>query len=206
MTEDLRETLNHSDELTGAGRHEEHLALMREALARHPGELEVVIRAAEAHMVEGPEEAAELAREAVKMAPDDPVTLTRAASVMFYVERLEEARKLLIRAMEGAPDDFILASDLVYLGGQIFFAYGNHDKAEEFLTLAFDDQPERPGRGYALSDLLEHQGEFARALEVADEALRHRPGDGALEDLQARLRFLVYAVEALPPGYAVRYK
>lgn len=99
MPGDLDETLDRSDELTRAGRHDEHLALMREALTRHPSELEVVIRAAEAHVVEAPEQAAELAREAVEWAPEDPVTLTRAASVMFTVERIEEARKLFSRAV-----------------------------------------------------------------------------------------------------------
>ncbi len=99
MTRDLGETLDRSDELTRAGRHDEHLALMRETLLLYPGELEILIRAAEAHVVEVPEQAAELAREAVEWAPEDPVTLTRAASVMFTVERIEEARKLFSRAV-----------------------------------------------------------------------------------------------------------
>lgn len=206
MTEGLDETLDRSQELTRAGRHDEHLALMREALARHPGDLEVVIRAAAAHVVESPEQAAELAREAVEMSPEDPATLLRAAFVMFHVKRLDEARKLFVRATETAPDDFVLAGDLVYLGGQIFFAYGNDDKAEEFLKLAFDDQPEEPGRGFALAGLLEQQGEYERALEVVEKARRHRPDDELLEEQLVRLIIVVRGPEALPPEYSVSYE
>ncbi len=198
MTRDLGETLDRSDELTRAGRHDEHLALMREALLLYPGELEILICAAEAHVVEAPEEAAELAREAVEWAPEDPVTLTRATSVMFFAERLEEARNLYIRAVRSAEDDFVLAGDLVYLGGQLSFAYGDEEKAQELFELAFDDQPKIPGRGFALAWLLDHRGEHERALEVVGEALRHRPGDQFLEELRVRLRGAVAGSDALP--------
>lgn len=206
MTDDLRESLDRSDELTRAARHDEHLALMREALSRHPADLEIVIRAGEASAVEAPERAAELVREAVKMAPGDPATLTRAALVMFYAKRLDEARKLCIRAMETATEDFALSFDLAYLGGQLFLAYGDQDKAGEFLQIAFNGQPETVGYGYALADLLERRGEYERALEVAEEAVRHRPGDEPLEEPRVRLRFAVHGVDALPPGYSVSYE
>jgi len=199
MTGELRETLARSIELTRAGRHEEHLVLMRAALARYPGELEVVIRAAGAYVVDAPEEAAELAREAVKLAPEDPATLTRAASVMFYLGRLEEARELLIRAVARADEDFVLAFDLAYLSGQLALAGGDEDKAEELLQLAFDNQPETPGHGFALAGLLDHRGEYERALEVVEEALRHRPGDQFLEELRVRLRGAA-AGSDVPPG------
>jgi len=134
MPRSLDETLTRSIELTRAGRHKEHLALIREALLLYPGELEVVIRAAGAQVVEAPEEAARLASEAVNLAPEDPATLTRAASVMFSVEQLEEARHLFSRATRTADDDFVLAFDLAYLGAQLAFAYGDDEKAEELCS------------------------------------------------------------------------
>ncbi len=125
---------------------------------------------------------------------------------MFYTERLEEARKLFSRAARIADDDFVLAGDLVYLGGQLAFAHGDEERAKELFELAFDDQPEVPGRGFALAGLLDHRGEFGRALEVAEEALRHRPGDKPLEDLRVRLRIAVHGLDALPPGASVSYE
>lgn len=201
----LDEVLDRSTELTRAGRHEEHLALMREALVQHPDELEIVIRAAGAHIAEAPEEAAEMARAAVELAPEDPATLTRATSVMFYVDRLEEAREFFSRAARRADDDFVLAADLVYLGGQIVFEQGDVAKAQELFEIASDAQPESPGHGFALAAVLDQRGETERALEVAEEALRHRPGDLALEDIRLRLVVALYEVDSLPPGYTVEH-
>lgn len=206
MTVELGQTLTRSDELTRDGRHDEHLALMRDALAWHPGEVEVMIRAGGAHVVDDPEQAAELARGAVRLAPEDPATLTRAASVMFHVARLEEARELLSGAVRGAGDDFVLAFDLAYLTGQLAFAEGDLDNAEQLFRVAFDNRPEAPGHGFALAGLLYDRREHERAQEVVEQALRHRPGDQSLEGLRVQVRVALHGLDALddlPPGWSV---
>jgi len=107
VTNDLNQTLTRSAELTAAARHDEHLALMREALERYPEDLEVVIRAAEAHMLEAPERAAQLARDAVSMAPDDAVTLTRATAVTVQAGAVEDAGGFVARAARIVDADFV---------------------------------------------------------------------------------------------------
>ena len=200
MTADLQETLTRSTELTQSGRHDEHLELMRDALAHHRDEPEVVIRAAEAHLVTEPEEAAHLATEAVELAPEDPGTLTRAAFVMFHVDRLDDTQKLFSRATAAADDDFALAFDLAHLGGQLVLARGDEAQALELFELAFENQPETATYGLTLANLLAQRGEHERALQVTEEALRHRPGDQLLEDMRLRLRIAIHGMDAVPPG------
>lgn len=191
-------------ELAQAGRHDDNLTLLREALTRYPKELEVVICAAEAEVAEAPERAGDLARQAVRLAPDDPVILTRATSVLFYVGPLQEARNLFIRATRLADEEFVLAEHLVYLGGQIAFAAGDRVKARELFQLAFESDPAMAGYGFALAGLLEDQGERQRALEVTEEALSHRPDDSQLTELRSFLRVALYGLDALPPRATIR--
>lgn len=158
VPDDLGEILDCSDELTRAGRHEEHLELVREALARRPGELEIVIRAAEAHLAEAPERAAELAGEAVERAPEDPVTLMRATSVMLYTERLDEARKLFVRAGRSAPRtslspaisrtslDSFTCSRRSRKGRRDVQGRVRRPARDARLRLCSRDRPQRPGR------------------------------------------------------------
>lgn len=174
---------------------------MRSALAQHPDELEIVIRAAGAHIGEAPNQAAELAERAVQLAPEDPSTLTRAAQVMLATARLDEARDLCGRASRSAGEGFTLAFDLAHLAGRVALGYGNEEKALELLQLAFDNQPETTGHASALADLLERRGEHARSLEVLEQAIRHRPKDRALDSRRVQLRVALYGVDALPPGY-----
>ncbi len=203
VTEDLDNILLRSNELAGAGRHEDNLALLQHALTRYPSELEVVIRAAGAHLSEAPDEAARLARAAVERAPEDPEILTRAAFVMLATDHEDETRKYFARAARLIDDDFVFAFDLVYLGGKLALKAGDKDKAEELLTIAFENQPESPGYGKDLADLLFECGEHQRALEVADKALQHRSGDQNLQDIQALCRVALFGPDALPPGYTL---
>lgn len=201
MAPSLEDILARSSELAREGRHEQHLALMRSALAQHPDEPEIVIRAASAHLAEAPDEAAELAGRAVALAPEDASMLTRAAGVMLATERLDEARDMCGQASRSAGEGFVLAFDLAHLAGRVALGYGNEEKALELLQLAFDNQPETIGHASALADLLERRGEHARALEVLERAIRHRPDDRMLDSRRVQLRVALHGLDALPPGY-----
>jgi len=196
----LDQTLERSDALTRAGRHDEHLELMREAVRRFPDQDEVLIRAAAAHVMEAPEEAARLAVRAVTLAPGDPAMLTRAASVAFALERYEQATAWVKDATARADGDFPLAFDLIHLGGKLAIVRGDDEHAEQLLRAAFEQEPETPGHAEVLAGLLEERGRPREALAVIDEADSRRSSSARLDTLRTRLRIAVEEPDNLPPG------
>ena len=198
MSSMLEQVLERSRELARAGLHAEDLALLRDALDEYPGEPEVALRAAVAYYGEDDAEAQRLARRAATLGPEDPVVLTRAASVMLDLGRTDEALELTGRARDHADHDFPLLADLVHLAGRIALVRGEYEKAESPLRVAFENQPESFGHGQYLATLLESQGRAEEALEVVEESLRHWPDDPQLDVQRIRLRLTLFGPDSLP--------
>lgn len=199
----LPDLLERSLELTREGRHDEHLELMRAAVGRYPSDLEVVIRAAGAHLEAEPARAEHLAERAVEMAPKDPTTLTRAAYLMFALERFDRSLELTRTATKHAEEEFALAFELVHLGGKLAAVRGEIEQAESLLRIAFENEPEAARHGEVLAKLLDGENRHREALTVVEEAVRYRPDDRGLEELRIRLRVILSGLDGLPPGYTV---
>lgn len=200
MAMGLEQVLERSRALSGADRNLENLALLRDALEEYPGESEVALRAAAAYYGEENDEAERLVRRAVTLSPEDPAVLLRAASMMLDLGRTDDALALSKEAGNYADHDFPLVFDLAHLGGRIALVCEEHEIAEPLLRVAFDNQPESFGHGRFLAMLLEAQERDEEALEVVEEALRHRPDDRDLELRRIRLRLTLFGPDSLPPG------
>jgi hypothetical protein len=96
---------------------------------------------------------------AIKLDPDDPARLTRAATLMLELGQTEAARSYAARAADLAQEDFVLASDLTNVSGLIAAIRGEDNLAEEALKTAHEMAPGR----------LDFALELARFLADRDE-------------------------------------
>jgi tetratricopeptide (TPR) repeat protein len=175
--------IRRSRELKDAGRDEDNLRLLREGVERFPIDPALCVWAASSFAAAGSEaeEALELLGRAVSVAPMDAGVLTRAATVAWGLNRVDELRDYLDRANRVASDDFVLAVDLVHLEGCLALLEERLEDAERLLRAAFEAEPSVVGNGQVLGKLYLEQGRVDEALAVAAEALEHLPGDvGAL--------------------------
>jgi len=105
---------------------------------------------------ESGEESKRLLERATALAPDDPWTLTRCASQLWYLadnessaEWFDRSWELVRRAERLAPDDFDSAADLVHVAGVLAFLEDDDDLAERALVAAFEASPEAWGTAEA---------------------------------------------------------
>ncbi len=83
------------------------------------------------------EEAYELIKRAIELAPDDPAIIDSLGWVQYRLGMLEEARKNLERAFELYPDHEVAA----HLG-EVLWVMGERDKANRIWRDALKDQPD----------------------------------------------------------------
>lgn len=145
------------------------------------------LEAALATLEPWPDLAKEYLRQAVEVAPEDPVILTQAASLSFYHREFESARRWLEAAKRHAPPGFVFENDLVWLEGRLASLRGDDDLALHALSRAFEQDPEGVDVGRALAEFHASRGRPIEGLEVALEALAHRPNDPALGRTKARI-------------------
>ncbi len=186
-SDELERILAESSELARAGRDEDNEALLRSAVSRFPPDAELALRTGTALIGRSPDEAKQMLRRAVSLAPDDPWKLTRCAHLMFHLGELDEARIYTKRASLHAPADFEYGAALIHLAGKLAAAKGNDELAEKLLSLAFKGDPGFGSHGRVLAEFYARHGRFVEALDVISESLSHRPGDEALEELRRRI-------------------
>ena len=162
--------------------------LLREAVESFPEDADARIRLAAT--IDLPAEAVEQLQVAARLAPDDPLLLTRCASHLYDLEAYDDAEHCARRALDLLPDDigeFQYLAQLVHISGRLSDRKGDSATAEKALTAAFGSDPEMPGHGAQLAAFLWRQGNVDKALEVIDEARVHLPGDRGLVRLLARI-------------------
>lgn len=164
-------------------RYDEYLEFLEEAVERFPNDPEVRIHYATALISSRPDEVAFQAATAIQLEPDNPWRLVRAASLLFSVEEFDAARDYVGHALRHIPVGFEFAPELANLGGKLAAQTGNDEIAEEGLSAALEEEPDRPIFAYDLARFLADHGRDAEALAILEKALRSSPEDQKLLQL-----------------------
>ena len=187
QADDLEQVLEKSRALALEQVDDENERLLRGAVRRFPENAEVWLRLGLAVLLSTPEESATYLRRAVSLAPTDPWTLTRAASIMFFLHEFDAAQDYVDRAVRAAPDQFEGEIDLMHLRGRLAFRAGDLAVAEDLLAAAFTAEPEGIRHGQVLADLYIEQGRLKEALSVLAAALECRRDDEHLHRLRRKV-------------------
>ena len=174
-------------ELHKADRHAENVEILADAVQEHPDTAELWLLLATSLFGAGrSDDALEAVASAVERAPDDPILLTRAGSLSFYLGDVANARAWADAAAQLAPRRFLFKEELRELRRDIA-EREKHAEAERTMTLAFANGPHVVGAGEALARLYAETGRTYAAYEVVVEALGHRPHDARLMQLRDEL-------------------
>lgn len=179
--------LAQADDLQSAAQYAESEAVLHEALEAYPNDPELLLRLGMAQFMTSSPAAVQSLEAAAAAAPDDPSVLFRAAHLLFHLDEFASASRLAKAAARNTTDEFELRWSLVHLSGRLAAQQGKLAFAEQWLTAAFEEEPETTGHGQVLAEFLAAQGRRDEALRVARVALGHRPGDERLERLVLQL-------------------
>lgn len=165
----------------------ENEELLQREIEGFPNDPELHLRLAVALSVGNPEESKGLLRKAVELSGNDPQLLTRAASLAFDHQEIEDARTWTKRALELAPPDFALTGPLIHSAGKLAWLKGNLELAERYLIGSFEEAPEVIGHAEVLAAFHSALGRKAKALRVIDEATRVRGDVRGLKEARDRI-------------------
>jgi tetratricopeptide (TPR) repeat protein len=187
--------IRQGDQLYDQGRLDEREALLRQAMTRFADDPEICLRAALAVRRSDDYLARSWARHAAELAPDDPATLFRAARILFdsgdfdpSMALAQEAFKFMA-AQEEAGNPFPLAGDLIHLFGRLLIETGgDQTAAEDLLRTAYEVDPDEPDHARQLTLFLLDRGRTDDATSFVRAALRDRPDDPLLREIDEWLR------------------
>ena len=181
---ELDRAIAHAGRLLSERRDRENLEFLEEAVQRFPDNAEIQLLYATALLASRPDEVASQVVKAVDLAPDDPIILVRAASLMLNRDETEAARLYTERARQLAEPGFVLEGGLARLEGVLAAFEKKYELAEEKLRFAVETDPEFYTFVRDLARVLETRGRQTEAIEVIDQAL---PRVNKRDDLE-RLR------------------
>ena len=177
MNSDLTqpETVERAKALLLEKRYEEYLEFLEDAVMEYPEDPEIRIHYATALIASRPSEVAYEATTAIQLEPGNPWRLARAASLLFAVSEFDTSREYVGRALKHMPPGFEFAPELANLGGKLAAQTGNDQIAEEGLSAALEEEPDRSLFAYDLASFLAERGRATEALAILDEGLRRTP-------------------------------
>ena len=170
------------------GRTDQGIAAMQVLADRFPGEAPLHLWLSSMTVTVGRfDDAAAHADRALAAAPDDPIVLFRAASVLRWSDTAR-ARALLEASERGLAPDSLLADvlrpDFDHLNGLIAHDEGRLEVAVGHFERAFRAEPDGLGHGADLAVAYLEAGRHRDALDVIARALEHYPGGERLLELQ----------------------
>jgi tetratricopeptide (TPR) repeat protein len=121
-------------------------------------------------------------REALKRTPNQDNAVeayTNMAKFYFATERVDEGVVILEKGI-GKLDD---KTELIFMLAAYYRVNGNHERAQELIRQAAEEEPDDPTAYLTLSSYLGGQGDLEGALEAANNALEADP-----ESVSAKLR------------------
>lgn len=160
------------------------LAVLDEALTRHPDEPE--LRYARALARKRIDDIAGLEadlRHILALEPDHAMALNALGYVLAdRTDRFEEARALIVRALELRPEEPAYIDSL----GWVEYRMGNHDRARDLLEQAYDLMPDHEIAAH-LGEVLWVMGQREAALATWEEGLALNPDSRVLAETMQRL-------------------
>jgi Flp pilus assembly protein TadD len=167
----LAEAIDHSGRLLSEDRNQENLEFLERARKQFPGDAEIQLLYATTLLLFRPDDVALEAAKAVDLAPDDPVILVRAASIMLGRGEHEVVRSYTQRAKKLAGPNFILEGGIANLEGVLAAIDQQYDLAEERLRFAVEIDPTFDSFVRNLAKFLQSRARQAEAVEVINKAL-----------------------------------
>jgi tetratricopeptide (TPR) repeat protein len=168
-------------------RHQENLEFLEEKRQQFPDNAEIQLLYATVLLEIGPDKVSSETANAVELAPDDPVILVQAGSLMLGSGDLEATRSYVRQARKLAEPDFVLEGGLTNLEGLLASFEKKYDLAEEKLRLAIQIDPTFDTFVRNLVRLLAGNGRRGEAVEVIDQALPRVEKKDVLERMREKL-------------------
>ena len=171
--------------LRDAGRYERARAILEEALAQSPQDVDLIYDLSLVAEQMGDLTTMErLLRQLIAARPDDPQAYNALGySLADRSLRLPEARSLIVKALELAPGDPFITDSL----GWAEFRMGEHARALQLLQSAYQQKPDAEIAAH-LGEVLWSVKRQQDALQIWREALRLSPDNATLANTLKRLR------------------
>lgn len=183
---ELAAIIERSRDLLVSEQHQENFDLLSKAVPRFPDDPEIRLLYATILLEFRPDDVASEANRAVELAPDNPLILVRAGSLLLSRDR-QAARSCVSRANELVQPDFALMASLDNLNGSLAAFAGEDDLAEDKLRSAVDREPHNEPFVRNLAVFLAERGRLQDGVAVLDDGLRHVEKKEDLERMRARM-------------------
>ena len=164
-------------------------ACLRDFVATFPDDPWVWLDAAGLGGLIGTPIASVWARRAGDLATDDGAMQLVVARRLFWLGDLAGSWEFVVRTKALDSDEFGGSVDMLHLAAKIMVETGKDlHLAEEFLVLAFEEDPSEPDHGYHLALFLINTERVEEAKVVVAEGLREHPSDGNFRALDVWLK------------------
>jgi tetratricopeptide (TPR) repeat protein len=183
----LRRTIDRGRKLLVSGDQQEAYEFLEEAVKEFSQDAEVRLLYATILLAVRPDDVPSEIAKAVELAPEDPMILVRAASLMFDRRQLDAAHTYANRARELALPDFAMKGPLANVEGRLAAYEKKYDIAEDKFGLAVELNPADPILARDFVKLLAARGRHAEAVEAIDQALPRVQNRHALDQLRRKL-------------------
>lgn len=180
----LEAAIEKGQRLLVEGRYEENFEFLREAVQRFPDDPEIRLLYATSLLEVRPDDAVREAVKAIDLDPDEPIRLTRAASMLFNRGEFDRARSYATRAAELTPSGFLFTAELTSLVGLLGALDGEEELAEEALRAAMELKPDQERLARDLAKFLADRDRTKEAVEVINQALKVTKTKEQLERLR----------------------
>lgn len=177
----------HGLRLLAERRRQDAYEFLAGAVQKFPDEPEIRLHYATSLLAVRPADAVDEAIKAIELDPDEPIRLTRAASLLFSLNDIQTARAYTMRAKELADHEFSFYPELINLDGHFAALDGKDELAEKDFREAVEREPDGEMFAVDLALFLAKRGRQPEALKVIDNALPLTERKDPLEDLRSEL-------------------
>lgn len=159
------------------GRHQEAIRLWKQYLTLRPRDKHVMTRIADScKALLQYDKAEEAYRQILQFAPDDRFALTGMADLQHRLGQDDEAIRYYEKVLEFDQDELHILTII----GKLCWRINDFDKAENYFRRALKIDPQNPYALYGLGNCYRWHRQYAKAIEIWQEILRHSEGTQAL--------------------------
>ena len=159
------------------GRHQEAIRLWKQYLSLRPRDKHVMTRIADScKSLLQFDKAEETYRQILQLSPGDRFALTGMADLKHRQGQDEEAIRFYEKVLEFDQDELHILTII----GKLCWRINDFDKAENYFRRALKIDPQNPYALYGLGNCYRWHRQYAKAIEIWQEILRHSEGTQAL--------------------------